>query len=165
MKNCKKCLLPKQNDRFRQRTKRGYTWTMGKCMDCEACEQNNRYYKDVEKSREYNRKFANANWYKRKEKASVQLKQLRKQPNNRVINNQRKYIEANRDKINSQRAPVSAKYQKKNKEGLTDTFVIAMIVQRTNLKRSDIKKHPELISAYRENLKLKRAIKLKNKAK
>lgn len=156
MKICTCCENSKPFSRFRSRTKKGYTWKMGKCMDCEKLEQKKRYHSNLELYRKRGRESSNRYHNENKEKISAKMKLLRKQPNNRVIIHQRKYIIKNREKIRVQHRPVSKKSFIKQRDALTDSYVIRILRQRTTLKKSDILKYPELIETQKLIIKTKR---------
>lgn len=150
-KICTKCNLPKPLNRFRFRSKRGYTWQQGKCMDCETKEQNERYHSDIEKHREKGR-IAARNF--RIERPGQYKEYTKKQRQSEAYKkNRKKYWRENEQHRNKHRVRAK-KNQEENRDNLTDRYVVAHIIQRTSLTPEDIPK--ELIEVVRQIKILKR---------
>ena len=58
--------------------------------------------------------------------------------------------------------PASNTRMKGHIKNYSDTYVIAAIKRGTDLKTKDIRQHPELISAWRETMKVRKLIKTEN---
>lgn len=164
-KTCTKCCIPKPIKRFRKRTKFknsvAYAYIQKKCMDCECKEQKERYHKNIEIHRERNRSRARKYYNENKDILNEIKRDLRKEKNNPILLYQREYNKKNKDKIAKQHKIVAKRFQEKIRDNLSDSYVIQHIIQRTSLKREDIEKYPEMIEAYRQQMKINRIIKNK----
>ncbi len=112
------------------------------------------YYFDPEKSNKRSRKYSienkdkvNATRRKRKRKYAKYYKKYRQQ-----------YDRKNKLRIQELQRKRSLNFAQKESTQLTDNYIISKIKQRTSLSKKDILKYPELIQAWRMNLKLKREI-------
>lgn len=75
--------------------------------------------------------------------------------------NRKKYIERNRAKIQAQEKIVKRRYHEKNRDQLTDMYVVQKIIQKTTLSANEVP--PALIKLKRLHIACKRSLKLKIK--
>lgn len=127
---------------------------MGKCMDCEAKERKVAYYSDIEKGRRLGRETAKKHYAKRK----IYNDKYRKDNPKWWRDYMDKYRKENKDHISKLHKITGDKWFKKQRDTLSDSYVISKIIGRGDLKRSDIENQTELIELYRQNLILKRKI-------
>ena len=156
-KVCTRCTTEREISFFRQRycirNHVKYFYPNNHCKDCERKEANHYYHLNREehsrKAREYARRTRPArNAYQRKwrEEHPDQLKARVKA-----------YREKNRAKIIAQEKITKRRYWEKQRDVLSDVYIIRMLLQRGRkhqsvITREGIKAHPELIEMQRKSL-------------
>jgi hypothetical protein len=153
-KICNSCDLPKPIKRFRFRTKNGYRWQQGKCMDCESSEQRSRYYADIDNQRKINRERA-ASQPEEIKKARNKERWLSIKGTKELSEYRKEYWRTNKAQREKHKA-VSRKHQAKMISELSDNYILGHITQRTSLKKEDIPK--EMVEVVREIKLLNRKI-------
>lgn len=157
-KKCTKCLNPKPLNRFRTRFKirngKKEFWVQGKCMDCESQEGSERYWSNPEVGRRTSRESARKCGKKRYE----YNKRYRKRHARWWKAYMKKYREENKEKIAELHKITGRKWFKKERDSLSDNYIIRHIIQRTGLRKEDIQDQKELIELCRQNKLLRRKI-------
>lgn len=145
-KICTKCNSEKQLSRFRFRSKNGYKWQQGFCMDCEAKKERERRNANIELYRKKVKDYLKSlPIEKRKERNK---KQWLKKKGNKDWNEYRKrYWEQNEEQRLKHKS-VAKKSQIRKIEELWDSYIIGQITQRTSIKKEDVPK--ELIELVRQ---------------
>jgi len=155
---CTKCTLPKPDSKYRRRHKmrngKKEFYTMGECSDCVAKRANKYYHNNLDKCRKRGRETAKKNYSKR----LAYTQQYRKNNPEWWAKYMEKYREDNKEHIAKMHKKIGKEWHKKNRDELSETYVIQKLIQGTNLKRADIEPFPELIDAHRQNIKIKRLI-------
>lgn len=160
-KICTCCKMPKSKKRFRWRTKKGYTYQQGKCIDCENAEQKIRYDSKKDnidfkiKNRQRVKNYQRENW------DVVQEKNKKRRQTKRYKENRRKYTLKNYDKISRDHKIRAKKWFEKNRDELSDSYVVSKIIGKTKVSPDEVRREPELIEIKRMQLKLGRVIKNK----
>lgn len=159
MKICTCCKNKKDLSCFLWKTSKGCTWIEGKCKDCQAEERKIKYHSNLELSREKSRNNGKRFYHRHRETLLEKNKEIRKQPDNHIILHQRKYYKDNEEKIKKQSKPIKRKSYEKQRDSLSDSYVINGLINKTKLKKEDILKYPELIEAKRLIIKIIRLTK------
>lgn len=136
IKTCTACKEELDINLFRTRLMYGKDYVVARCKKCEQVINKKQCDKDRRRKRERER---NADPDRRNKKNEFQ-RNWRK-------NNIDKSREYHRSHI------------KKNVDNLSDVYVIRNIIRLWGVNKEDLIKNPDLIKAYRENMKLKRLIK------
>lgn len=155
-KICTNCGKNQTLDKFRSRKKKGEEgyYTIGRCRDCEKQDRANYYWDNVDMMRARGRENIRRNGHRYK---SVQ-KKYRQENYPKIKAYMTKYRKENSEYLSEMHKPRAKAWFKKQREELSDSYVIGHIIQRTTLTREDIEKHPELIEVVRKNKLLKRKI-------
>lgn len=157
-KVCTKCNDPRPLSRFRRRCKnkngKKEYWNMGECMECEKA------YREIfyEDNLEFCRKRGRENARKHYPTNRIRQKEYRRNNYPKIKAYMTKYREDNKERIAEMHEPVARKWFEKNRDELSDTYVIQHMIQKSGLNREDILPYPELIETYRQNMKIKRLI-------
>lgn len=155
LKTCTKCKIEKPINRFRFRTKRGYTWQMGKCIDCEHDENKKRYYDNHEKSKERGKENQKKLRERHPDMCKKQYQKRKDDPKYKEY--RKKYWRENEEQRNKHRV-IATKHHEKRRDNLTDKYIIQQLKQKTGLSSEDVLKAPDLIELKRLSIKLKRQI-------
>jgi len=160
-KECNRCGKSKPLDKFRRRIKKERErdgindyYIMGECRACEK-EKREKYYwgnRDIMLKRMIDNRKKNGHKYEAREK------RYRKENYPKIKKYMTKYRADNKEYLAMMHKPRAKAWHDKNRDELSDIYVIYKIIQRTGLKRADIEPYPELIEVYRQNIMLKRKI-------
>lgn len=128
---CKKCTTDRPLDRFRMRTKRGYSWRQGTCMNCEAEAQLKRHNnkKDIPEYKEVNRDRTKR--YRLDNIDVVREKDLIRKQTDHYKEYRKKYIAKNKEKIFKQEQISKRRYNEKNRDALSDIYVARKIIGKS----------------------------------
>jgi len=139
-KICKKCGIEKPIDQFRlrveHRIKNGDCYyRVGTCKECEkkAAKEYHNQIKDTEGFKEKKRQYAMNRYWRRRDELILKQREARK--TKRHKENRKAYIQKNKDKIYLQEVVTKKRYHEKNRDALTDVYII-------NLFLSNGKPHP-----------------------
>ena len=165
-KVCTRCKKEKNSTQFRKRYKyklfKKYYYRNPTCRQCEA-ELTREYYnanKHDEKFKQKNINNANRYWEENRESVLLKLKRKRETPEYQKY--RREYDKKNRARIKSLQKVRSKKWHDNSRDNLTDGYIISKLIQKSGITKEEVLQHPELIEAYRANIKLKRLISKKN---
>lgn len=165
MKVCTRCKKDLDDSCFRKRRdtyKDSVYFSLNPtCRKCDS-EITKIYYankKDIpefkNKNRERVKKHRQDNW----EIEKIKAKNRRQTPEYKEM--MRNYRKKNKEKIYQQEAIGKRKYYEKNRDGLTDIYIIGLYRTQGLADEETLKKHPELIEAKRLQILLTRKIKTK----
>lgn len=155
---CKKCNTDRPLNRFRLRTKRGYTYRLRTCMECEATAQRERYnkIKDIPEFKQLNRNRVNK--YRVNNIDVIREKQQARRQTAHAKISRKNYIASNKDKIFKQEKICKKRYHDKNRDELSDIYVTSVLIGNTKgIYRNEIP--PPLIKIKRLQLLGKRILK------
>lgn len=160
-KNCTNCKKDKDVTDFRLRhdkRKGNYYYFNNHCKECEN-EKQKEYYEKAKNNENFkikNRKRVKK--YIEKNIDIVKEKTKKRRLGNKYRENRKQYILKNKDKIYEQEKICKLKYHNKNRDELTDKYIVRLILQKTNLRKEDILNCPKLIEVKRKQIQLIRKI-------
>lgn len=184
-KVCTRCKKEKQKSDFSIKKENDKYWTLvPTCKKCSS-EISKIYYEKKKndpdfklKNSERVKKYANKNIdaiknrrslddYKKKHavwnlkhyykvRDLINEKQKLKRQTERYKANRKRYIQNNKDKISQQEANAKLRYHVKNRDAITDTYVISQLVNQRFGTREEIANNLELIEIKRSQILLKR---------
>lgn len=162
-KKCSCCNNVIDIEMFRVRLdkRHGLIYHNNTCKQCDA-KKARIYYNENKNLNEFKEKAKNRSrksYYKNRERNLVKQKEYRSKPKNKIA--RRDYVRQNSQKIKSQEIITKKRYHEKNRDGLTDTYVVKQLKQSTGLPKEAILEYPQLIECKRLQLKTIRLIKQK----
>lgn len=161
MKLCSRCNIEKDDSAFRVRTDKRrnppLVYLNNTCYDCDAETQRERVRKQRQtpEGRKKHNQWANKSYHRHRDDRVRKMREKRKTPEYKA--KMKEYRENNKQKIYQQEVITKKRYHEKNRDAVTDEYVIGRLIQQ-GYKREECT--PELIELKRVKILKKR---LKNK--
>lgn len=164
LKVCSNCKVEKSESDFRVRKdkriknpkKRIYLNNV--CLTCEAIQQRERNKKQrlTKEGRERHNRWAREFHQRHREKCIAYLRDRRKAPEFKVY--MKAYRERNKERIRQQEIITKQRYQEKNRDSLSDEYIIRLLICQGIGDRGTLMKNYDVIEAKRLQLLIKRKI-------
>lgn len=163
MKICSRCKANKEDSEFRikhdKRVGKERSYLNNTCKKCDSEISTATYYSkkhDLEFMKKWAKKTRD---YNSKNREIIRQKQKVKRQTPEYKEMMRKYRAKNKEKIHKQEVITKKRYHEKNRDGITDKYVIGQLASQEILDRETIKKYPEIIEAKRIQLLISRKTK------
>lgn len=160
MKTCKRCGIEQDDDQFKDKSSvtngKRYHYKIGVCRLCINAESSAYFRKQrtTEDGRQkYNAK-AREMHEKHRDKILIKQKEYRSTPEYK--SKRKAYIEKNKEKIRQQGIECKRKYHEKNRDEITDKYVVNLLRTQGYGKPEDLIKNKELIEIKRSEIILSR---------
>lgn len=162
MKRCNRCNKTKSDDSFRiryEKRKGNFYYLNNTCRKCDS-ELSTIYRSSVKDNLDWKQKNRErSNKYRLDSIDIVRERTQARRQSKAYKEYRKKYIQKNKNRIMKQERICKRRYHEKNRDALTDTYIINRLTQKSPLSKNEIP--PALIKLKRLQIICKRSLKLK----